>query len=75
MVQEKSKWVAKEDDIQVGEYEHHLKGQPASFVTQLRLNNSGTGTVRIGINIPSLLHRALSRLLSKNCVDKPTVSW
>ena len=76
----KNKIVAIEDSVQAGEYERRLKGRPAPFVTQLKFDQAdGIGTLRIGINIPSLLHRALSRLPNiegNGRVQKaPTLSW
>ena len=64
-----------ENSIQAGEYERRLKRRPTPFVTQLRLDEDGVGTVRLGINLPSLIHRALSRLPSTGRTEKPIVSW
>ena len=69
------KTVPVEDPVQAGEYERRLKGRPSPFVTQLKLDDSGTGTVRVGINIPSLIHRAISRLPSKNRAAQASLSW
>ena len=76
----KNKIVAVEDSLQAGEYERRLKGRPAPFVTQLKFDQADSiGTLRIGINIPSLLHRAISRLPNiegNGRVQKvPTLSW
>ncbi|TFY81373.1 hypothetical protein EWM64_g2645 [Hericium alpestre] len=68
------KVAALEDSIQAGEYERRLKRRPAPFVTQLKLDEDGTGIVRIGMNVPSLIHRALSRLPS-NRTAAPVLSW
>ncbi|KAH9975966.1 hypothetical protein BGW80DRAFT_1168904 [Lactifluus volemus] len=64
-----------EDSAEAGEYERRLKRRPAPFVTQLRLDDSGVGTVRIGINIASLTHRALARLPTSGRKGTPTLSW
>ncbi|KXN87439.1 Putative SWI/SNF-like matrix-associated actin-dependent [Leucoagaricus sp. SymC.cos] len=64
-----------EDPVQAGEYERRLKTRPSPFVTQLKLNEDGIGMIRVGINIPTLLHRALSRLPSHNRPEKPLLSW
>ncbi|KAJ3723899.1 hypothetical protein C8R42DRAFT_719786 [Lentinula raphanica] len=53
------------------EYVQRLLRRPNPFLTQLLLSDDGTGTVRIGINVPSLLHRALSRLPSAGRSEKP----
>ena len=76
----KNKIVAIEDSIEAGEYERRLKRRPAPFVTQLKFDQTdGIGTLRIGINIPSLLHRALSRLPdiegNGRIQRAPTLSW
>ena len=76
----KNKIVAIEDSMEAGEYERRLKRRPAPFVTQLKFDQAhGIGTLRIGINIPSLLHRALSRLPNiegNGRIQKaPTLSW
>ncbi|KAF5361779.1 hypothetical protein D9756_002318 [Leucocoprinus leucothites] len=64
-----------EDPVQAGEYERRLKTRPSPFVTQLKLEENGIGMVRVGINIPTLLHRALSRLPTHNRPEKPLLSW
>jgi SNF2-related domain len=69
------KMVAVEDPVEAGEYERRLKRRPSPFVTQLKLDEKDMGTVRVGINIPSLLHRALSSLPSANRPEKPILSW
>ncbi|HEY9715442.1 MAG TPA: hypothetical protein V6C72_18355, partial [Chroococcales cyanobacterium] len=69
------KVVALEDSQQAGAYEQALKHRPSAFVTQLKVDEAGVGTVRIGINIASLVHRALSRLPSVNRPEKPLLSW
>ena len=69
------KFIPVEDHVQAGEYERSLKRRPSPFVTQLKLDENDTGTVRVGINIPSLLHRALSRLPSGNRTERPSLSW
>ncbi|THH27510.1 hypothetical protein EUX98_g6678 [Antrodiella citrinella] len=68
------KIVAIEDPSQAGAYERALKHRPAPFVTQLKLDD-GVGTVRIGVNVASLMHRALSRLPYVGRTEKPTLAW
>ncbi|KDR80696.1 hypothetical protein GALMADRAFT_241095 [Galerina marginata CBS 339.88] len=74
-VQSGKKIVAVEDPVQAGEYERRLKRRPSPFVTQLKLADDGTGMVRVGVNIPSILHRAVSRLPTRNRTGKVTLSW
>ncbi|KAJ6498346.1 hypothetical protein DFH09DRAFT_336020 [Mycena vulgaris] len=74
-IQAGKKMVALEDPVQAGEYERSLKKRPSPFVTQLKVDDNGTGTVRVGFNAPTLLHRALSRLPAANRSERPIVSW
>jgi SNF2-related domain len=74
-VKGKSAMVPLEDPVQAGEYERRLKRRPSPFVTQLKLDNDGLATARIGINIPSLVHRALASLPPKDNAPLPTLSW
>ena len=67
--------MAIEDSAEAGEYERRLKRRPAPFVTQLKLDDSGTGTVRIGVNVASLTHRAFARLPTAGRNGRPTLSW
>ncbi|KAF7370517.1 Helicase C-terminal domain-containing protein [Mycena sanguinolenta] len=69
------KMVALEDPVQAGEYERSLKKRPSPFVTQLKLDDNGVGTVRVGFNAPTLLHRALSRLPVAGRTERPILSW
>lgn len=68
------KWHPIEDPIQAGSYEQRMKNRPSPFVTQLRLSD-GIGSVRIGLNLASLLHRALSRLPTNGRTLAPKLSW
>ncbi|KNZ75129.1 DNA repair protein RAD5 [Termitomyces sp. J132] len=69
------KVVAVEDPVQAGKYERRLKRRPSPFLTELKLDENNVGTVRIGINIPSLIHRALSRLPTINRSEPALLSW
>ncbi|KAL4062601.1 hypothetical protein J3A83DRAFT_4381778 [Scleroderma citrinum] len=68
------KILAIEDSQEAGQYERDLKLRPSPFVTQLKMDNN-TGYVKVGLNIASLLHRALSRLPSGNRTELLTLSW
>lgn len=74
--QSKKGVVAVEDPLQAGHYEYALKHRPTPFVTQLKLDTtSSTATVRLGVNIASLLHRALSLLPRNSQIEVPKLSW
>ncbi|KAF8637647.1 hypothetical protein AX17_002715 [Amanita inopinata Kibby_2008] len=74
-VQNGRKVMPVENPVQAGEYERRLKGRPSPFMTQLKIDDNNTGIVRVGINVASLLHRAISRLPSKNRTEKLSLSW
>lgn len=77
-IRKSNKYVPREDPEQAAPYERALKNRPAPFVTQLTLKRSGKeqiGMLRIGINIPTLVHRALSRLPSKGRLENPLLKW
>ncbi|KAG9313076.1 hypothetical protein JVU11DRAFT_6516 [Chiua virens] len=69
------KIVAIEDSKEAGQYERDLKHRPNPFVTQLRLDQNCIGVIKVGLNIASLFHRALSRLPSENRSERPSLSW
>jgi len=74
--QSKKGVVAVEDPLQAGHYEYALKHRPTPFVTQLKLDTtSSTATVRLGVNITSLLHRAVSLLPHNPRSEAPRLSW
>ncbi|KAL1747842.1 hypothetical protein HDZ31DRAFT_60876 [Schizophyllum fasciatum] len=55
--------VAIEDAAEAGDYERRLKRRPNPFVIQWKRDaSSGLCHLRIGVNLPSLLHRAQSNL-------------
>lgn len=70
----KSTIIAFEDKLEAGQYEHALKHRPSPFVVQLRLDGD-IGSFRIGLNIVSLAHRALSRLPPTTSEHKISLSW
>ncbi|PIL24715.1 hypothetical protein GSI_12601 [Ganoderma sinense ZZ0214-1] len=71
----KGKVTAFEDVVQAGEFERSLKRRPSPFVTQLKVDGDGVGILRIGVNITSLMHRALSRLPTFGRGETPTLAW
>ena len=74
-IKQGKKAMAIEDSAEAGEYERRLKRRPAPFVTQLKLDEDGVGTVRIGVNVASLTHRAFARLPTAGRKGNPTLSW
>jgi hypothetical protein len=70
----KNTLVPVEDVVQAGEYERAMKSRPAPIVAQLRLDN-GVGTLRIGLNVATLLHRAMSKLPTAGRDQPLQLSW
>jgi SNF2-related domain len=70
---QKNKLIPYEDPQDAGPFERALKNRPEAFITQIRIDDDSVGNLRIGLNIPTLIHRALSKL-PKNGVDTK-VSW
>ncbi|OAX36134.1 hypothetical protein K503DRAFT_826618 [Rhizopogon vinicolor AM-OR11-026] len=68
------KVVAIEDTQEAGQYERNLKLRPTPFVTQLKMENQ-VGVVKVGLNVASILHKALSRLPTTNRLERPVLSW
>jgi len=71
----KNKFKAIEDPQEAAPYERALKGRPNPFVTHIKLGEDGVGTLKIGLNVPSLMHRALSRLPTEGRDEQPILSW
>lgn len=71
-----TKFTPIEDSKQAGPYETALKNRPSPFVTHLKYDGTtGMGELKIGLNIASLVHRALSRLPHEGRDEKPILSW
>jgi hypothetical protein len=71
---------AREDVQQAGLYEQALKHRPPQFVVQQKLDNN-IGTIRVGVNVASLAHRAAAMLPSGSArtgalaIGRPEYSW
>ncbi|KAI9092807.1 hypothetical protein DFS34DRAFT_583593 [Phlyctochytrium arcticum] len=52
---------AAENPEMAAPYEQKLKARPAAFVAQLR-REDGKGFIRLGVNVASVVHKAMSRL-------------
>ncbi|KAI5815799.1 hypothetical protein BZA77DRAFT_315136 [Pyronema omphalodes] len=75
-IKDGKKFKAVEDSQQAAPYERALKARPRPFITHLKLDTAtGTGLLKIGINIPSLIHRALARFPNRNGDQKYELSW
>ncbi|KAI9753984.1 MAG: peptide transporter ptr2 [Chaenotheca gracillima] len=70
---QKQKISPHEDPKEAGPYERALKNRPAPFVTQIRIDEDKTQYLRIGLNVTTLAHRALSKL--RGAYHMPMVAW
>lgn len=66
---------AHEDPRQAGRYERAMKLRAAPFVTYTRIDENRTGRLMIGLNVPTLAHRALAKLPGLTSYNGVTMSW
>ena len=64
-----------EDPQQACPYERALKNRPAPFVIQARIDESNMGRLRIGLNIASLVHKAMATLQHQGGGAATAISW
>ncbi|KAI9675585.1 MAG: hypothetical protein M1817_000951 [Caeruleum heppii] len=69
------KMVPFEDPQEAAPYERSLKNRPTPFVTQARMGNDGVGSIRIGLNVSTLSHRASANLARGEANHDIEVSW
>ena len=72
---EKDKLTPYEDPRGAGAYERTLKDRPPLFVTQRRIDDADVGYLQIGLNVASLVHRAVASLASGTDFGDITASW
>ncbi|KAI9724728.1 MAG: hypothetical protein M1812_000003 [Candelaria pacifica] len=73
--EQESKLVPFEDPQRAAPYERALKDRPSAFVTQARVDEDGVQLLKIGLNVSSLIHRALSNLdVTETCAGV-TLAW
>ena len=68
------KIVPYEDPREAGRYERAIKARPGPFVTRVRINNN-VGQLTIGVNVCTLVHRAVASLCGDTLSDGVEVSW
>lgn len=64
-----------EDPRQAGQYERAMKLRAAPFVTYTRIDEQKIGRLMIGLNVPTLAHRALAKLPDLTSYDGVSLSW
>lgn len=66
-----------EDGREAGEFERKIKARPAPFLLQTYIDGSGnsTGRLLVGLNLPTLVHRALARLGNIANSDDVEIKW
>ena len=72
---ERDKLTPYEDPRGAGGYERTLKDRPPLFVTQRRIDDADVGHLQIGLNVVSLVHRAVASLASDTEFRDITASW
>ena len=71
----KQKLIPYEDPKQAAPFEHALKNRPSPFVTRIRINKENVGELQIGLNVKTLLHRALANLPRGRNNEEISISW
>ena len=69
------RYTAFEDVEQAAPYERAVKHRPRPIVTHLFMDDSNRATLKIGLNVTTLFHRALARFPALGNVKKPKLSW
>lgn len=79
MLQKKSgkpKLIAHQDARQAEAYERAMKARPAPFLTRIRIDGYRDGCLQVGLNVTTLVHRALAKFSQHPSVHNALdVSW
>ena len=70
-----AKFVPYEDPREAGLYERAIKARPGPFVTRVRINDNNVGQLTIGLNVCTLVHRAVANLCGTTSPDGVDVAW
>lgn len=70
-----TKLVPFEDPRQAGHYERAMKVRVAPFVTYVRVDENNVGRFMIGLNVPTLVHRALAKFPDLTSYNGVTLTW
>ena len=68
-------FVPYEDRKQAADFEHCLKNRPPPFTTHVRVDEDTRGRLMIGLNVPTMAHRALARFEGLRCNDGSQLFW
>ena len=73
----KNKIIPYEDGREAGKFERNIKARPAPFLveTSLDADNKRTGRLRVGLHLPTLVHRALATLGHITDSDDVEIKW
>lgn len=72
---QQDKFIPFEDEQQAGAFERSIKARPAPFITYTRIDEERLGRLMIGLNIGTLVHRALAKFSSVAGDERIKVSW
>ncbi|MCJ1268073.1 hypothetical protein MMC22_007959 [Lobaria immixta] len=71
----REKFIPFEDERQAGAFERSIKARPAPFVTYTRIDEERRGCLMMGLNIGTLVHRALAKFSFVASKEEIKVSW
>ena len=70
-----AKIVPYEDPREAGLYERAIKARPTPFVTRVRIDDNDVGQLTIGLNVCTLIHRALANLWGTTSSEEVNTHW
>lgn len=72
---QQDKFIPFEDERQAGAFERSIKARPAPFITYTQIDEERRGRLMIGLNIGTLVHRALAKFSSVASNEAIKLSW
>ena len=70
-----ARYIPYEDMAQAGPYERAVKLRPTPFTTEVQVDQSQNGCLKLGLNVTTLAHRALSKFKDLESCKDISVSW
>ena len=70
-----ARYLPYEDGRQAGIFERAIKNRPPPFTSYVRIDNDNRGCLMIGLNIPTLAHRALAKFRGLQSNDNVDLFW
>ena len=72
---QRKKYVPYEDGKEAGDFERAMKDRPPAFTIHVRIDEHNQGCLMLGLNIPTLAHRALAKHSGLQSSDGVNTCW